>query len=168
MKLRKIEIEDLDQSNQIITDAINRLKQNKINQWQNGYPNINIIKDDIDNGHAYGLYDGKELVAYAAVVSGLDPFYTDISAGDWHSNQEYITIHRLAISSSYLNLGMGSLFLKLIELEFNHYMRVDTGLDNIAMQKLLSKAGFSYCGTVQVADGLRMAFDKIPFADDLC
>ena len=168
MKLRKIEIEDLHQADQIITDAIMRLKENKIKQWQNGYPNINVIKEDIENSQAYGLYNGKELVAYAAVVSGVDPFYIDISAGDWHSDQAYIAIHRLAISSSHLNLGMGSLIFELIELEFNQYMRVDTGVDNIAMQKLLNKAGFHYCGTVQVADGLRMAFDKIPFIDDLC
>ena len=168
MKLRKIQIEDLHQADQIITDAIMRLKENKINQWQNGYPKINVIKNDIDNSQAYGLYDGKELVAYAAVVTGVDPFYIDISDGAWHSDQAYIAIHRLAISSSHLNLGIGALFFKLIEVEFNQYMRVDTGLDNIAMQKLLNKAGFLYCGTVQVEDGLRMAFDKIPFIDDLC
>lgn len=168
MELRKIEIEDLHQVDQIITDAIMRLKENKINQWQNGYPNIKVIKEDIERNQAYGLYDDGELIAYAAVVSGEDPFYNDISAGQWQSSQDYIAIHRVAIKGSQLGLGMGSLILKLIESDFNQYMRVDTGLDNIAMQKLLNKAGFHYCGTVQVADGLRMAFDKIPFMDDLC
>ena len=168
MELRKIEIEDLEDAHKIIMDAINHLKENKIDQWQNGYPNRAVLIEDIKNNQAYGLYEGKELIAYAAVVEGIDPFYNNIKQGRWNTSDDYIAIHRFAISLPRLNSGMASIFLNLIENKFNKNLRVDTGLDNIAMQKLLKKAQFVYCGTVQVADGLRMAFDKIPFTGHLC
>lgn len=168
MELRKIEIVDLEKANQIIIDAIERLKENKIDQWQNGYPNKTVIINDIKNNQAYGMYDGFELVAYAAVVKGVEPYYTQIKEGAWHTSEDYLTIHRMALSSTKVKQGMGFVFLDLIEKEFNKNLRIDTGFDNVAMQKLLKKAEFVYCGIVEVEDGLRMAFDKIPFNRHLC
>ncbi|MFP3595069.1 GNAT family N-acetyltransferase, partial [Chryseobacterium sp. SIMBA_038] len=38
---------------------------------------------------------------------------------------------------------------------------VDTNHDNIAMLKILESKGYSYCGEVLLADGMRKAFEKI-------
>ncbi len=40
-------------------------------------------------------------------------------------------------------------------------IKVDTNYDNIAMLKILESKGYSYCGEVVLADGLRKAFEKI-------
>ncbi|MDH6253673.1 hypothetical protein M2347_003400 [Chryseobacterium sp. H1D6B] len=40
-------------------------------------------------------------------------------------------------------------------------VKVDTNYDNIAMLKILERQGYSYCGEVFLAGGMRKAFEKI-------
>jgi hypothetical protein len=40
-------------------------------------------------------------------------------------------------------------------------VKVDTNYDNIAMLKILESKGYSYCGEVFLAGGMRKAFEKI-------
>jgi hypothetical protein len=40
-------------------------------------------------------------------------------------------------------------------------VKVDTNYDNMAMLKILESKGYSYCGEVFLAGGMRKAFEKI-------
>ena len=44
-------------------------------QWQNGYPNADIIIEDIISGQAYVALEDGELLAYAAVTKSPEAAY---------------------------------------------------------------------------------------------
>ena len=70
---------------EILQHAIRRRREDGSDQWQDGYPNPQVIQSDIDNGVGYVLADGDTVVAYSAVLVNDEPAYNDIQ-GKWLSN----------------------------------------------------------------------------------
>ena len=66
----------------ILQQAIEQRKNEGSSQWQNGYPNEAIIYDDIAKGYAYVLVANNEIIAYAAIIFGIEPAYNHIE-GEW-------------------------------------------------------------------------------------
>jgi hypothetical protein len=56
----------------ILLQAIEQRKQDGSDQWQNGYPNEQTVFDDITNGCAYVLVDDNVIIAYAAIIFGVE------------------------------------------------------------------------------------------------
>ena len=173
MKQRRIEMEftkavetDVDSVMNIIKQAQGYFKEQKINQWQDNYPNIEIIKNDIINENGYILLRDNNVVGTVVITFDGEKNYEYISDGKWISNGEYAVIHRMAIDSNYKGIGLSSEIIKNIEaICFKrdvHSIKIDTHKENIPMQKLLSKNGFQYCGIIYLEDkSKRIAFEKI-------
>lgn len=146
----------------IIEDAKNYLAQSGSDQWQSDYPNKETIFEDVLQGRGWvGLEDGQ-LLAYAALIDGHEPAYDKIYDGKWeHNNHRYLTFHRLALADSARGQGLAQTFLQgLIEGQDGPDFRCDTHEKNKAMQHILEKLGFHYCGKV-VYEGERLAYQKI-------
>lgn len=155
MYLRRAEMKDLPQIESIIQDGKTHLAAQNIDQWQGGYPNTNVLVDDIQNGHTVVLVEGYEVLGTAAVIPAPDESYEEID-GEWltHDNT-YIAIHRVAVSANHRGQGLsGKLFAAIFaEIEANSSIkgiRIDTHPDNKGMQHVIKKAGFSETGTVEV------------------
>ena len=52
MEFRRTEVSDLDKVMNIIKQAQNYFKENNIDQWQNNYPNEEVINDDINKKYS--------------------------------------------------------------------------------------------------------------------
>lgn len=166
MKLRKSVNEDINNIMQIIDKAKEALKEQGIDQWQNGYPNADVIRNDILNNDSYVFIKNNEIVATSAVSFDGEKTYDKIYDGSWISNDEFAVIHRIAISNKYKGTGIASEIIKMIEnicLDKNvHSIKVDTHEFNMPMQKLLKKNDFKYCGVIYLEDkSKRVAFEKI-------
>ncbi|WP_338597739.1 GNAT family N-acetyltransferase [Clostridium baratii] len=166
MKLRKSVNEDINNIMQIIDEAKEALKEQGIDQWQNGYPNADVIRNDILNNDSYVFIKNNEIVATSAVSFDGEKTYDKIYDGNWISNDEFAVIHRIAISNKYKGTGIASEIIKMIEnicLDKNvHSIKVDTHEFNMPMQKLLKKNDFKYCGVIYLEDkSKRVAFEKI-------
>ena len=130
-----------------------------LTQWNNGYPTVEIITADIDNGNSYVFVENDEIVGTFAFIIGEDPTYRVIEGGGWHSNQTYGTIHRIASSGKVKGLAK-SCFDYCGE-KIDH-LRIDTHEDNQPMQDAVLRYGFRKCGIIHVRDGgRRVAFDYI-------
>ena len=57
-----------------------------LTQWNDGYPSVEIITADIDNGNSYVFVEHDEIVGTFAFIIGEDPTYRVIEDGEWHSN----------------------------------------------------------------------------------
>ncbi|MBA3683106.1 MAG: GNAT family N-acetyltransferase [Bacteroidetes bacterium] len=160
---RKAELTEVPQIWTIIQQAIVRRKNDGSKQWQDGYPNEEIIKSDIKKGFAYILTGNDEIIGYAAVIFNDEPAYNAIE-GSWLSNEEFIVIHRIAISDKQTGKGLAKLIMSFTEdiaLKNNIFsVKVDTNFDNIAMLKTFERSGYTYCGEVMLWDGLRKAYEK--------
>ncbi|WP_338587506.1 GNAT family N-acetyltransferase [Clostridium baratii] len=166
MKLRKSVNEDINNIMQIIDEAKEALKEQGIDQWQNGYPNADVIRNDILNNDSYVFIKNNEIVATSAVSFDGEKTYDKIYDGNWISNDEFAVIHRIAISNKYKGRGIASEIIKMIEAicldKDVHSIKVDTHEFNIPMQKLLKKNDFKYCGVIYLEDkSKRVAFEKI-------
>ncbi|HBV14350.1 GNAT family N-acetyltransferase [Chryseobacterium carnipullorum] len=163
-KLRKAEMEDRNEIWNIIQQSIERRKQDGSTQWQNGYPNMGTVESDIAKGFGYVLTIDGEIAVYAALILNDEPAYSTIE-GAWLSDGEFLVVHRVAVDAKFAGRGMvKKLFDHIEEVTKSHgiqSIKVDTNYDNMAMLKILESKGYSYCGEVLLADGMRKAYEKI-------
>lgn len=95
MILRKAVFSELPVIWDILKQAIEQRKQSGSNQWQDGYPNEQVVTDDITNGYAYVLVDNDRIIAYAAIIFDVEPAY-EVIKGKWLTNGDYVVVHRVA------------------------------------------------------------------------
>lgn len=149
---------------EILQQAIEQRKKDGSEQWQNGYPNEQTVYDDIANGYAYVLMENDAVIAYAAIIAGVEPAYTDI-IGKWLTDGGYIAIHRVATHNAVKGRGVASILFKMIEglcIEAGVYsIKVDTNFDNIPMLKILDRLGYTYCGEIFFSGAPRRAYEKV-------
>lgn len=166
MEFRKTLKTDVDEIMNIIGQAQAYFKEQGIDQWQNNYPNVETINNDIDSETSYVLLKDGRVVATAVVSFDGEETYNHIRDGKWLSNGEYAVMHRVAVDNNYKGLGLSSQIISyVVELcrkNNVHSIKIDTHEDNISMQKLLKKNDFKYCGKINLRDGAeRVAFEKI-------
>lgn len=157
---------DIDKIMEIIKQAQEYLKKKGVEQWQDNYPNLNIINDDIDKRKGYVLEKDDTIVATVAVSFNDEKTYEKIYNGKWITENEYAVIHRIAVDNNYKGKRLSSEILAHIEimcLQRNvHSIKVDTHKQNKSMRKMLSNNGFQYCGIIYLENGSeRVAYEKV-------
>jgi GNAT superfamily N-acetyltransferase len=149
---------------EILQQAIRRRKEDGSLQWQNGYPNLETVKNDIERQIGFVLIENEEVIAYSALIFNDEPAYEKIT-GEWLTNGDFLVVHRVAVSDKYVGKGMATKFFKIFEdyaLQNDIFsIKVDTNFDNAPMLKILEKLGYIFCGLVYLSGGERKAFEKI-------
>ena len=162
--LRKAQIPEAEIIWQILQQAIERRRKDGSNQWQDGYPNLEVVKTDISLGKGYVLEIDNAIAAYAALVFNDEPAYKEI-IGDWLTNDDFLVIHRVAVSDDFLGKGIAVLlFQKLEDFAKENQVfsiKVDTNFDNLAILHILEKLNYQYCGEVYFRGSARKAFEKV-------
>lgn len=160
---RKATLEDVQQIWEILEQAIVRRKNDGSNQWQDGYPNPDVVKKDIEKGSGYVLTEGNSVIGYAAILINDEPAYEEIQ-GKWLTNDDFVVVHRLAISENQIGKGLAQKIMQFIETvavqNTVFSIKVDTNFDNIPMLKIFEKLGYTYCGEVFFRGSARKAFEK--------
>jgi GNAT superfamily N-acetyltransferase len=164
LKFRRAEISDREEVWEILQQGILRRKLEGSSQWQDGYPNLQTIDNDIENGFGVVFCVEEKIAAYAAFIFENEPAY-EVIEGKWLSDYSYLVIHRVAVSKCFLGKGLATEIFKNAEniAETKNYfsIRVDTNFDNHAMLKILKKLKYSYCGEVYFRGFARRAFEKL-------
>ncbi len=128
-----------------------------LNQWTNGYPTREIIKEDIALKQSYIIKKNNTVLAVFTFINGDDETYHYIE-GAWLNDEKYGVIHR--IGSNQKEKGMLKVAIDYC-FHFVNNLRMDTHKDNKVMQHLLEKYGFSKCGIIYLKDGNpRIAYQK--------
>ena len=135
-------------------------KNGNQNQWGSGYPGEKLLLRDLSEGNLYVLKAGGIPSAAFVLAIGKEPNYEKIDNGAWLSDTEYGTIHRVA-SNGRLT-GVFADILTFCEHIISH-LRIDTHRDNLIMQKLIERNGFTKCGIIYIReDGTpRIAYEKV-------
>lgn len=162
--LRKAKVADQEKIWKILQDAIKRRKADGSRQWQDGYPNPQTVKTDIQQGFGQILEVEGEIAGYAAIIFEIEPAY-EIIEGKWLSSGKYVVVHRVAVSEDFLGKGIATkLFMEIENLAKSNLVfsiKVDTNYDNPAMLRILEKLGYTYCGEVYFRGSSRKAFEKV-------
>jgi GNAT superfamily N-acetyltransferase len=161
---KKANITDIPEIWAILQNAIVRRKKDGSNQWQDGYPNPEVIKKDIENGVGYVLTEGETIIGYSAILINDEPEYLKIE-GNWLTNTDFVVFHRVAIAEKYLGNNLSQKIIEYIEAfaRKNNIksLKADTNHDNLAMMKIFEKSGFTFCGIVHFRGSPRRAYEKV-------
>jgi RimJ/RimL family protein N-acetyltransferase len=161
---RKAKISEIPQIWDILQLAILRRKEDGSDQWQDGYPNPDVVQKDIEKGEGFVLTDGETIIGYTAILINDEPAYAKIE-GKWLTNDDFVVFHRVAISEEYLGKGCAKKMIGCIE-DFARQnninsVKADTNFDNMAMTKIFKKLGYTYCGEVFFRGAPRKAYEKV-------
>lgn len=155
--VRQATLGDLSEISAIFEDAKKVLSNDGSSQWQNGSPSIENFKKDIGDGCCYVLIVDEEVAGMASLIEGPDKNYQRIDSEEWkNKSDDYIAIHRVAISSKYqgmhLNDTLFACLLTVIETKGFKHVRIDTHPKNQRLQHIADKFGFEYRGIVYIED----------------
>lgn len=159
MKIRPSKTSDLTKIMQIYDIGRQTMRSNgNDKQWINGFPQRSLIEADIATGRHYVVVDEADVPHAAfAFILGDDPTYSFIENGNWHSNKNYGTIHRIASDGTFHGVVDEVTKFGFSKVD---YIRADTHELNHIMQKTLQKVGYTRAGIIYIEDGSpRIAFD---------
>ncbi|MDR0263626.1 MAG: GNAT family N-acetyltransferase [Sphingobacterium sp.] len=163
-EIRKATLADKGRIWEIIQQAIALRKEQGSRQWQDGYPNEDVVQSDIDKGYGHVVEVEHRIVGYVAVIFDIEPAYNNID-GKWLSDGQYVGIHRLASAQDPHVKGVGTGIMQGVEkiaIEHGVYsIKVDTNFDNGGMLHVFDKLGYQYCGEVHFRGASRKAFEKL-------
>lgn len=165
MKLRKAVPGDIPAMLGLYEEARLALRDMGVDQWQNGYPDQSCVEQDIAEGGSYVLEENGVPVACAYLAFGREPTYEVIREGQWQTDPAaYGFLHRIAVSGRCKGKGAAALFFAELKRQATEkgltVLRCDTHRDNLPMQRVLAKNGFSQRGIILVEDGTeRLAFE---------
>lgn len=169
-KVRQASSDDIDRIFDIIRQAQQKRKEEGSDQWQDGYPNMQTITNDVEKNYGYVMTVNKQIVGYMAIIFDGEPAYPGIQ-GKWLTeDQDYTVIHRLAVAQDSPYKGIGTALMSAVEdisKAYGRYsIKVDTNHDNEAMLAVFHKLGYHYCGEVLLrGNALRKAFEKVLTAE---
>lgn len=151
MNIRLAKKQDLDKIMEIYENAKIYMRSNgNKNQWNNNYPNINLLQEDIASNHLFVVEDDNDIYGVFAFILGKDSTYNYIEDGEWLNDEHYGTIHRIA--SNGIKRGIMKLAVTYCKEKISN-LRIDTHSDNKIMQKLILENDFKYCGIIYLENG---------------
>lgn len=160
---------DLPRVMDIIAQAQAYLAAQGIDQWQDGYPDEGVMREDIRLGQGYVLEEDGAVIGIASVAFGEEPSYAVIEDGAWTTEPPYGCIHRTAMDASVRGRGTASALIEgaenVVRARGVTSVHVDTHPENVSMQRLLQRHGYARCGVIHIVgsseDGAeRVALEK--------
>jgi len=147
----------------IIESVIEKMNDEQIFQWDEHYPTHEIIKKDIDDGHAFGFFQLDELIGYVVLNQEYSPEYDSLEWNDKSGTS--LIVHRLSIKADCQGQGIAKQLMIFAE-EFakkNNYssIKLDAFLHNKAALHLYENLGYTKVGTVTFRKGQFYCYEKV-------
>lgn len=118
-------------------------------QWDENYPNIEVIQNDIEKRWLFGGFDNNELIALIAITEDEPEEYHELT---WKSKSPYKIIHRLCVDTNYLRKGYAKEMMEFAENYCKknrvHSIRLDTYTPNSGAREFYTKLNYIKTGEV--------------------
>lgn len=160
MKIRKSEMADLDILLKMYENArLFMTNHGNPTQWGNTYPPKTMLARDIEEGNSYVCVEQDKIIATFYFKKGRDDTYARIYEGQWMNEAPCGVVHR--ITSAGTIKGAATFCLEWAFEQCGN-LKIDTHRDNMVMQHILDRNGFTYCGIIYTEDGSeRLAYQKV-------
>lgn len=145
------------------TKAIQEMNANKIYQWDERYPDKEILAEDISKQEMTVVLQGTEMVAAYVLNQECDEEYKN---GKWKdSDAKYYIIHRLCVNPKFQNQGIARRVMLHIEKELKQQgiecIRLDAFTENPYALKLYRSLGYEITGYVEWRKGRFCLMEKL-------
>lgn len=169
MEIRKSICRDTGALMALFEEARGTIAQLGIDQWQDGYPSLEVVDEDIALERSYAVIIDGQLCGTFVLIDDGEPTYDKIYEGAWQTeaqHQDYVAIHRVAVSVAVRGKGISTSIVSYAEAHARALgrtsLRIDTHKGNVVMRRMLEKHGFRYCGVIYLENGNpRVAYEKI-------
>lgn len=160
--IKQISIDNLKKALDIFDDVKRDMINSHIDQWDDIYPDFNIIENDILEKQAYGYFDNEQLVGYIVCNEKFNKEYNDV---DWkfHNNTPLI-VHRLAVKSKFQGMGVAKRLMQFVEIKAKDdgylTIRLDAFSSNPKAIGFYQGLGYRLAGQVDFRKGMFYCFEK--------
>lgn len=148
IKYRIARFEDLIEICSLVQNAICTMIGQNILQWDEIYPNEEVLREDIRKKQLYvGIVDKQIAVIYVL----NQEFEDEYKNGKWkYEDKSSCVVHRLCVNSVFQNKGVGKTTMQHIEKEVLSMgiqaIRLDAFTENPFALKLYDSLGYSIVG----------------------
>jgi ribosomal protein S18 acetylase RimI-like enzyme len=164
MKKRLVEAhrEQLPEIMALYREAIENMRSQGIEQWDEIYPSQCDIERDIETQSMAVFMEGTSVLAVIAMNAEQDPAYRN---ANWEYTQEPIAaLHRLCVHPKAQGKGIGKIVVALAEnrLAQQGYatIRLDAFSQNIAANALYRSLGYRAAGEITLRKGQFYLYEK--------
>ncbi len=152
-KLRPAREEDLPQIVRLFSGAVERMRENGIDQWDERYPDADLLSSDVRKREMY-LLESEGAVAAAVVLNEDQP--PEYAAVPWACGEGPVAVvHRLCVAAERQGkrLGARTLLLseKLLKTRGFRCVRLEAFIGNPAAMRLYPSCGYRFTGRVTFA-----------------
>lgn len=161
-QFRQAEPEDIKEVTTLYKNAIQHMIDGEIYQWDEIYPNEEVLAGDIKKKEMYLLTGDEKLLACIVINEDQDEAY---APAPWkYTAGRIAVIHRLCVNYEYQGIGNGRRTMQLAEgiIKASGYsaVRLDAFSDNPFARRLYEKLGYTYVGIVRFRKGLFYLLEK--------
>ena len=164
IELRNATLNDIPVILNICDDARAFQREQGFMQWGDGYPSSEVIEADIHASKGFLILLDNAIVGYCVIDLSRDIEY-DLHPEIWESDGDYAAVHRLALSHNARNKRLGHQIFATIEQYVSSkgikIFKVDTGVENIRMQRIMDTSGYKNLGIHNFKWGIRIAYEKV-------
>lgn len=118
-------------------------------QWDESYPDEAVFERDIERGELWVAEIDGAIAGVIAATTDQEPEYAQL---DWEREETVVVPHRLAVDPAFRGAGVAAALMRKTEEVAAgrgiRVLRVDTGAENEAMQRLLLKLGYKFAGEI--------------------
>ncbi len=146
----------------IIQDAIADMELKGIHQWDDIYPNEEVINNDLSEGNLYVYIDNEDVKGIIVLDEHQEREYESIF---WRYNSGcQLVVHRLCVDPHFQGLGIARQLMAYAEEygKWSHYgsVRLDSFINNDRACDLYEKLGYVKAGIVSFRKGKFYCFEK--------
>jgi ribosomal protein S18 acetylase RimI-like enzyme len=163
MDISKATRADITSIMELIHQAVLEMHRRQLYQWNENYPNIDIITEDITAGSLYKVTADDKIAGIVVLNEKQSPEYSSLT---WESNREkYLVVHRLCIHPDFQGKGLAKKLMSFAEehaVKHNYSsIRLDTFTLNQKAMRLYDSLKYRRVGTVAFREKTFQCFEKV-------
>jgi ribosomal protein S18 acetylase RimI-like enzyme len=152
MIIRKAEISDLENIMLMYKSCVAGMVENGIDQWDETYPNDEIIIEDLNVGTYYVAEMNETIIGGINIDKNQDDTYLSL---DWKDKSDsFLVVHRLGVKEEFWNKKIGKdlmLFTEKLVIEKGlKSIRLDTYSGNPKAMEFYRRLGYTEIGTIDL------------------
>jgi len=152
MIIRKANKEDLENIMKMYKSCVTGMLENGIDQWDDTYPNTEIINEDLNVGTYYVAEMDETIIGGVNIDKNQDDTYLAL---DWEDKSDsFLVVHRLGVKEEFWNKKIGKdlmLFTEKLVIEKGlKSIRLDTYSGNPKAMEFYIRLGYTELGTIDL------------------
>ena len=152
MIIRKANKTDLDNIMKMYKSCVTGMLKNGIDQWDDSYPNTEIISEDLNVGTYYLVEMDGTIIGGVNIDKNQDDTYLAL---DWEDKSDsFLVVHRLGVKEEFWNKKIGKdlmLFTEKLVIEKGlKSIRLDTYSGNPKAMEFYKRLGYTEIGTIDL------------------